>query len=215
MHTIDPSRPRALDRLAAGMQDWIMKGMTLKALERGVLPPLLSWRFDRLPAGPGAVDWHGVNYYGRHLVRFDVRQPGMLFGRHVHQGVRSEKGDWGEIYPEGLTRELLRLGRYGKPLFVSENGIFDNDDSRRPAYLLRHIRATHDAIRKGADVRGYFHWSLVDNFEWAEGWSTRFGLIEVNPATQERRVRRSAQIYEQVIRANGITPELWQAVVGT
>ncbi|MGH2542296.1 MAG: glycoside hydrolase family 1 protein [Ardenticatenaceae bacterium] len=214
MHAIEPSAPGTLDRIAAGMQAWIMKGMTLGALERGTLGPPLSWRAERLPAGAGAVDWYGMNYYGRHLVRFDPSKADMLFGRHVHAGIASEEGDWGEVYPKGLTSGLRQLARYGKPVFVTENGIFDNDDTLRPAYLLRHIRATHDAIQAGADVRGYFYWSLVDNFEWAEGWSTRFGLIEIDPVTQQRRPRHSAQVYEKVIRANGVMPELWQREVG-
>ncbi|MDQ4077884.1 MAG: glycoside hydrolase family 1 protein [Chloroflexota bacterium] len=211
---IDPSSSTVLNRAVAAAQDWVMNGMVLRVFESGTLAPPLSGRPEPLPGGPNATDWYGINYYGRHVVQFDPTQPADLFGRQVQDGVRSELNNWGEIYPEGLTRGLKRLATFNKPLFVTENGIFDNQDTRRPAYLLRHIRAIHDALQQGLDVRGYFHWTLVDNFEWAEGWSTPFGLLEVNPATQVRRPRRSAHIYHEVIQANGITPELWDAEVG-
>jgi beta-glucosidase len=209
---VDPARDSIIDSNIARVQDWLMNGATLEAFERGRLPLALSAAREELKGGAGASDWFGLNYYGRHLIQFDRTRPDLGFGAQVQEGVRSERGDWGEIYPEGLTRGLRRLATFGKPLFVTENGIYDNHDTRRPSYLLRHLQATHDAIQEGADVRGYFHWSLVDNFEWAEGWSTRFGLLGVNPATQERFARGSARLYERVIRANGITEEMWREV---
>lgn len=210
----DPARPASLlDRLVAGAQGWAMNDMMLRALDSGTLSFPLGARAERLEAGACAADWLGLNYYGRYLIQFTPTQAHDLFGWQVQEGVRSELQSWGEIYPAGLTQGLLKLAGRGKPLFVTESGIYDNRDSVRPSYLLRHIRATHEAMAQGADVRGFFHWSLVDNFEWAEGWSTRFGLIELNPATQERRIRRSARVYEQVIRANGIPADLWNAEV--
>jgi beta-glucosidase len=209
----DPARARKRDRVVARLQDDMFNGLFLRALENGVLPFPLSTHRERLPAGPNAADWYGLNYYGRHVIRFAASQPGRLFGREVQEGVHGERVNWGDPFPEGLTRGLLRLARMAKPLYVTENGIADRADTQRPRYLLRHIRATHDAIAAGADVRGYFHWSLLDNFEWTEGWGTPFGLIAVDLETQERRPRRSATVYEKVIRANGIVPELWQEEV--
>jgi beta-glucosidase len=74
----------------------------------------------------------------------------------------------------------------------------------RPSYLVEHVRAVHRAIARGADVRGYFHWSLVDNFEWAEGWSTRFGLIALDRKTQARRVRGSARVFAGICFSNAV-----------
>ncbi len=214
MPAFDAERNNPLDHLVVRAQDYIMNGLTLKAMDEGVLPPPLSFNGHKLVGGPRASDWFGLNYYGQHRMQFDPRMAGELFGRQVQEGIRTEHGgNWGDIYPEGITRGLRRLGAMGKPLMVTENGMFDPTDSRRPAYLLRHIKATHDAIQAGLDVRGYICWTLVDNFEWAEGWTTPFGLIEMNPQTQERNPRRSAAIYEQIIRANGIPKELWDEVV--
>lgn len=89
------------------------------------------------------------------------------------------------------------------PLYVTEHGVRDADDALRPDVIRGGVRGMADAIRRGADVRGYFHWSLVDNFEWAEGWSSRFGLIAVDPATQARTPRPSAAVYAAICRANG------------
>ncbi len=84
----------------------------------------------------------------------------------------------------------------------------DKADRLRPWLLVRAARALHEAISSGADVRGYFHWSLVDNFEWAEGWLTRFGLIALDVETQERTLRRSAHLYSALAHANALTPEM-------
>jgi len=81
-------------------------------------------------------------------------------------------------------------------------------DAIRPRYLIGHVEAVHDALALGVDVRGYLHWSLVDNFEWAEGWSAPFGLIAVDPATGARHPRRSALVYERICRANGVPEAL-------
>jgi len=153
----------------------------------------------------GSCDFVGLNYYGRYLVRFDVTATDDFFGRHVQQPtVRLGNTDWGQVYPEGLTRQLLRLRALGVPLYVTENGVCDNLDAVRPGHIVEHVRAVHRAIQRGADVRGYFHWSLVDNFEWVEGWSARFGLIAVNPFTQERRLRASAEVYAEICRTNSV-----------
>ena len=98
----------------------------------------------------------------------------------------------------------------GKPIFITECGLPDADDDQRPRFLITHLAAVQRAIQAGAPVKGFFHWTLVDNFEWAEGWQLRFGLIELDPATQARRVRASAQTYADICRANAVTLEVVQ-----
>ena len=159
------------------------------------------------------LDFLGINYYSRQVVRHDpaawplaaarVRQP-----QQTHTGL-----DW-EVYPPGLTDILEWVaGRYGPlPLYVTENGSAFYDPPRsegeiadplRRAYLRDHLRAVLEARRKGVDVRGYFAWSLLDNFEWAHGYSQRFGLVHVDYATQRRTPKASARFYAQVIRGGG------------
>jgi beta-glucosidase len=120
-----------------------------------------------------------------------------------------------EVYPDGLEAVLREVGkRYpAPPLYVTENGaaFYDPpaaadgrvDDPLRVAYLRDHLRAVRRALAAGADVRGYFAWSLLDNFEWSHGYSKRFGLVHVDYATQRRTPKRSAELYAEVIRSNG------------
>jgi beta-glucosidase/6-phospho-beta-glucosidase/beta-galactosidase len=98
-----------------------------------------------------------------------------------------------EIYPEGMYRSLQLIRKFtGKPIYVTENGIADEADTRRGSFITAHLHMLERAMREGIDVRGYFHWALMDNFEWAHGFSKRFGLYEVNFATQQRKLRSSA-----------------------
>ena len=96
----------------------------------------------------------------------------------------------------------MMLARYQKPLFVSEGGIADEDDSDRAEYIKRQVAATHRAIQSGADVRGHMYWSLLDNYEWALGFEKRFGLVAVNYDTLERTVRPSAYVYKEICDQN-------------
>ena len=111
---------------------------------------------------------------------------------------------WGEIYPEGLYRSLLRMGHEGVPIYVTEFGVPDNEDRQRPRFIVEHVAAMHRALREGVPAQGAYFWSLVDNFEWAAGWSARFGLISLDPQTQERRLTRSAGVYARIAQANGL-----------
>lgn len=205
MQRFEASRPKAIDVTTAAAHDWLANGAMLTALDRGVLLPPMTAKPEKIDGLARSYDWLGCNYYGRYQVRFDPRAVKTAFGRHTQKASRRTKlSDWGQPYPKGLTAQLLRLGRRGVPVFVTENGIFDNDDRLRPDYLVDHVAAVHAAIEQGADVRGYFHWSLVDNFEWAEGWSTRFGLLGLDRDTQVRTPRESAELYGQICRANAI-----------
>jgi beta-glucosidase len=109
--------------------------------------------------------------------------------------------DW-NFAPEHIYDALMMLARYQKPLFVSEGGIADEDDSDRAEYIKRQVAATHRAIQSGADVRGHMYWSLLDNYEWALGFEKRFGLVAVNYDTLERTVRPSAYVYKEICDQN-------------
>lgn len=111
--------------------------------------------------------------------------------------------DW-DIYPEGIEEALMMLTRYEKPLYVSESGIADEGDIHRADYILRQVKATWRAIERGANVRGHMYWSLLDNYEWALGFEKRFGLIAVDYATKERKVRPSAHVYAKICTENAV-----------
>ena len=104
-----------------------------------------------------------------------------------------------DIWPEGMYQVLKRYSALGLPMYVTENGIADHRGTKRPDFLRSHFEALVRAARDGVDVRGYFHWSLLDNFEWAEGFDPRFGLIHVDFETQKRTIKHSGYWYRKFI----------------
>jgi beta-glucosidase len=205
-----------LDSAVAGLQSTLFNWTILRTAESGQFPFPMNTLLKSLARAAGARDFHGVNYYTRDLVRFDPSVPAELFGkRFVRPNTpRNDSGlehNFGEIYPEGLYRVLKTVyknTRGNKPLYITENGFSDSIDDRRPRAILEHLAMVHRAIQEGIPVRGYLHWSLVDNFEWNEGFGVRFGLIELDPVTQERIPRRSASMFGEICRANAITEDI-------
>ncbi len=174
---------------------------------RGLLPaPKQVWS----ARGRKTVDFIGVNYYMRaypfwgaqkeqaEYTPFNGLPIGLAFQKK--EDTVSDLG-WA-IHPEGLGRILRFASGYGIPLYITENGIADASDVLRREYLESHLREVAAAKTSGLDIRGYFHWSLLDNFEWKKGFAPRFGLWEVDYATFERRPRQSAERYAQLIRQN-------------
>lgn len=146
-------------------------------------------------------DFIGMNYYMRERLHVASIVPPLV--RRADPEHQTSDFGW-EIYPKGIHDLLLSLRRYGVPVYVTENGIADATDARRTEFIREHLRWVHRAIGAGVDVRGYFHWSLIDNFEWAEGFTKKFGLVEVDRETQERRARASAIAYRDIAMANAL-----------
>ncbi|MBI2459403.1 MAG: glycoside hydrolase family 1 protein [Parcubacteria group bacterium] len=109
-----------------------------------------------------------------------------------------------EIYPQGLEQVLKNYQKFKKPLFIMENGLADADDKLRPDFIKKHLAYIYQAIREGIDVRGYFYWSLLDNFEWDKGYWPKFGLYAVNRKTFKRTARPSAKIYAEICQNNQV-----------
>lgn len=204
------------DISTAAFQEESFNWLWLKAAESGHFPFPFNTLLKPLVHASGTRDYHGINYYTREMIRFDPTRPSDLFARRfIRPGAvvndAGLEGTFGEIYPEGLYRVLKavhRRTRGNKPLYVTENGFCDARDDRRPRAILEHLAMVHRAIREGIPVRGYLHWTLVDNFEWAEGWAARFGLIELDQHTQERIPRKSASLFGEICRANAITEDI-------
>ncbi len=130
------------------------------------------------------------------------------FPRKIHP-IGFEQTDLGwEIYPKGIFNILDHLKRYKLPIYITENGLADLTDEKRTAFIRQHLRWVHKAIEEGADVRGYFYWSLLDNFEWDKGFWPRFGLVEVNYETQKRTIRPSGHFYGKICQENALGVEM-------
>ena len=109
-----------------------------------------------------------------------------------------------EIYPEGLYHVLKSLKKYNLPVIITENGLADFRDKYRADFIRDHLKWIHKAIQEGVDVQGYFYWSLLDNFEWESGYWPRFGLVEMDYKTLERKTRPSAKVYAEICKNNKI-----------
>jgi beta-glucosidase len=180
----------AADRLAAGVQHQVFNVAVAFGLAGGPIDLRLPGaRPARRPADAtrSAADYLGVNYYTRWMVTLTGKDP-----RSARRGAPVSDLGW-EIYPEGLGRALRECSRFGLPLVVTESGIADQSDQWRPDFIRSTLRSLDEVCRGGLDVRGYFHWSLLDNFEWADGHHGRFGLFGVDLGSPEGpRIRRGS-----------------------
>lgn len=198
----EPSSDRSLwDRLSAGLRDQVVNHLFVRALIRGKasVPGVLSMRLPKAKT----LDFIGLNYYTREYVRNrgflsrDVAGDDRIIEKP--SGRKNSLG-W-EIYPKGLYTLIKVFSKYKLPILVSENGICTNDDAERSDFIVEHLKALAQAMKEDSPVIGYIYWSLLDNFEWADGFAPRFGLIEVDYATQDRKIRESARKFEQIIRS--------------
>jgi len=218
-----PASPIAADRAAAWQQDgmvnrWFLDPLSARGYPADIVQhygnPMDFMQVDDLEAIAAPLDFLGVNYYTRGIVRSSVVTEAENAPRTVFPNPDRTEMGW-EVYPEGLYEILGRLHfDYQFPaLYVTENGaaypdqIGPNgqvDDPLRVVFLKGHLAAAARAIEAGVPLRGYFVWSLMDNFEWAHGYSKRFGLIYVDYQTQQRVLKTSAHWYRRVIAANAV-----------
>lgn len=184
----DPSR--RLDRWAAVLRDFVLNRSG-------------HWMLG--PRRARTCDFIGINYYARQVARWRPKGLGWLFGtecREDHHGEPRHFSALGwEVYAPGFTRVLQRFGRFGLPIMVTENGIATENEAERLAFLTGHLDALAAAVASGVDVRGYLFWSLIDNYEWAQGFAPRFGLAHVDFSTQRRTSRPAAEAFASYIRA--------------
>ena len=186
-----PASPHRRDRLAAASAQLVM---------------------DRWPVAPGRLhriveassDFIGIAHYWAQMCAFDPRRPREQFMRRFNppDAVPTDMG-WSSN-PAWMRQVLNELARYGKPVYVTENGIATQDDSVRCRYLNEVLANVQGAIADGVDVRGYFHWTNTDNFEWARGYTVHFGLIAVDRKTLERTIRPSGRLYARIAAANAL-----------
>ena len=226
---VDPANPADLE--AVRIIDGLSNRIFLDPLLRGRYPADMIEHLARftdlsyihdgdLATISAPLDVLGINFYNPSYVSAKPGTPGAL-EQPGSEGIAFRAPDgpvtdmnW-PIEPSGLTRLLQRIHRDypGTPMLITENGAAFADgpaadggvhDTRRIQYLDGHLRACHDALVAGVDLRGYFVWSLMDNFEWAEGYAKRFGIVHVDYTTQQRVLKDSAKWYREVIRRNGV-----------
>ncbi len=195
------------DRWSANLRDRINNRSFVLALTDGKLHfPMRG----AVPEAAGTQDFIGVNYYFTERSAFAVNRPLQLFTRQLPSDWPAEAPPFAaDVSARGLYDFIRKMESFHKPIYVTENGIFDlGGGEAQTRYLVSHLAEVQHAIRDGAPVKGYFHWTLTDNFEWGEGWTARFGLFHLDPATQTRTPRTSAKVYTRIAQANAIPDDL-------
>ncbi len=192
------------DRWIANVFHTLFNDLFPRTLHDGVFNTI--YKRYRIPEAAGTQDFLGLNYYASDLVRFDLLAPSKVFAHRTYpeDALLSESGFIAH-QPSGMMACVKWGGQYGLPLIVTENGVEDSDDTLRPRYILEHLHALWQIMNGNYRVEGYFHWSLVDNFEWERGWTQRFGLWGLDVETQARIRRPSADMFAEICRKNGIS----------
>ena len=207
VRVFDPADNSSLAKLACRLADYSFHQVFFEGMTCGkMMFPLGTGNY---PLGKGCFsDFIGINYYTRDIVKFtwDVTR---LFGEFtVKKDAKLNDLGW-EIYPEGLYRLCKKYWlKYKMPIFITENGICDSKDMQRTEYIYDHFTMIKKLLDEGIPVERYYHWSLIDNFEWDEGLTPRFGLIEVDYETQKRTIRNSGFFYGELSKHKEITAEM-------
>jgi len=206
VNILEPASDSPLDRWSTEIQDYIVNGVWLQSLKEGMpKPPLSGEEFGNV------LDFFGLNYFFGNVCYFEESRPTPPW-YYFQVGVkkyceRDYMGWW--VYPEGIYKVLRRVHKmFGLPIMITSNGIGTNDDLQRRRFIVNHLKQIRRAIDEGANVTGYMHWSFMDNFEWAMGFEPKFGLVEVDYKTLERIPRKSAYMYGEIAKKNGIDFEI-------
>jgi len=163
---------------------------------RFYMPTMVDYT-SKIEGAEKSLDFIGLNYYSHYAFNFTGDIDESLEALPFPEEIMTDM-DYG-IYPEGLYRAIKRISQLGVPIIITENGLADAKDDRRADFIDKYLFAVSKAIEDGYDVRGYYHWSLLDNFEWNLGYGERFGLYHVNFETQERTLKNGTKKYIEII----------------
>lgn len=208
-----------IPRLSWSPLDRLMRNIRYSGINMG-FPSAISTGVMRSPVGSqsipeakGTQDYLGLNYYSVDTVWFDLTRPGELFSNSGYpKGADMSDTDFLANIPEGIFDSIKWITRTHPdlPILITENGVEDYDDHMRPRYLAQHLHQVWRAVNFNWRVKGYFHWSLVDNFEWERGWTQRFGLWGLDLDTQKRIRRPSVDLYAEICKENGLSSGMVQ-----
>lgn len=195
-----------LDFWAAGRINYLFNEMWMRSMTNG----RFYWPAgrERLPHLANSYDFIGINYYSRYYTQFP---PKLKASEQTWpEDALITDGNYSEVYPAGLFKAIAMMKPYNKPLYITENGCPDVRDEIRPYFILHHLREVWRAVSFCFPVMGYYHWSLVDNFEWHNGWTQRFGLIALDKDTQARTIRPSGHLYGEICQSGTISSDMVQ-----
>lgn len=191
-----------IERMVSSLFDYLMNNVDIEYFKTGNF--VWGFPFKTLFSGvtqdaPQCLDFIGVNYYSHTTITMYLRTSNMIAPGYHPCELIADNGL--SIYPEGLYRAVERCSVLGKPMYVAENGIADRTDLLKKDFIRQHLYAVTKLLEDGFDVRGYYYWTLMDNFEWRHGYEQSFGLFSVDFTTQERTLRAGAQEFVDYVRS--------------
>lgn len=193
----DPYHNNALERSICFRFNNMLNDAVINFFEKGVFEwnvlPLMGYKKKSYPKATKALDFIGLNYYSH--VLWNWKNP----TRESYRAGDIKTDMPYALYAEGLYRAIQTVSTLHVPIYITENGIADAKDDRRELWTQRYIYALHKALQDGYDVRGFFYWTLFDNYEWDEGFAMRFGLFEVDFATNKKTLRKGSQCFINII----------------
>ena len=205
---------RGLKPASSGPLTKFVRNIHQKAFNDAFPMALKTGKFDavllkeEVPQAKGTQDFFGLNYYTRDLIKFDLSEGKNMYAkRYFPEDAPLSETGFVANDPAGFVEAMVWARDFGLPIYITENGCEDSKDDFRRRYLLEHIHALWNTVNMNVPIKGYFYWTLVDNFEWERGWSQRFGLWALDVQTQIRTKRKSAELYSEICRSNAITSE--------
>jgi beta-glucosidase len=207
LRVFDPEDNKFKNKIPAKLIQYVSQDLFLASMAYGKF--IFPLGLGGYPFGRGKFcDFLGINYYSRDMIRLAF-DPANMFGKlMVKENTPTNDLGW-EIYPEGLYRLCRKYyTRYQVPIYITENGICDAQDAQRAQFIYDHLQQIARLHKEGIPVERYYHWSLIDNFELAEGESGRFGLIANDFETQKRTIRKSGRFYGEICERKAITAEM-------
>ncbi|HBE79634.1 MAG TPA: glycoside hydrolase family 1 protein [Firmicutes bacterium] len=207
LRIFDPEDDKFLNKIPAKLIQYLSQDLFLESMGFGRYGFPLG--LGGYPLGRGKYyDFLGINYYSRDMVRLAFEPANMFGSLTVKKAAPVNDLGW-EIYPEGLYRLCRKyFAKYQAPIYITENGVCDEGDTMRSRFIYDHLQQIARLNREGIPVERYYHWSLIDNFEWTEGESGRFGLVANDFETQQRTLRKSGEFYGEICEKKIVTREM-------
>lgn len=188
-----------------GLVNYIMNGILIDYFTNGHVHYKIPFvaklaLHSNSPDGKTPLDFIGLNYYSRALIKSQFSLTDPLIPSCYPNEIMTDMPY--AIYAEGLSDAVETIAKIGVPIYITENGIADSKDNRRELFIRRYLYALSNIMSKGYDVRGYYYWTLLDNFEWDMGYKMKFGLYEVDFKTQERKLREGSKCIKEIINSS-------------
>lgn len=168
-----------------------------------------AFKKNKIREAVNTQDFVGVNYYTSDKIQFNLlRFKNLFYNAKLPVGFDLSENNYIANYPYGMKRAIDWARKFDKPIYITENGIEDSTDIHRPSYIIQHLYVLWQTTNYLIPIKGYFHWTLVDNFEWERGWTQRFGLWGLDNKSQLRKRRPSADLFAEICQTNGFSSEI-------